>query len=180
VIGLNVFFWFMVILFGIIGSMRGWAKELLVSFSVILGLFVINVLQEFAPFVQNLLAGSSPSALFWLRVVIMTALVFFGYSGPNITKLAATNKFKREKFQDALLGIFLGGINGYLIFGALLFYLSEAGYAPLKFIIPPDPLTTQGAAMIDLLKFLPPMWLVTPRIYFAVAIAFAFVLVVFL
>lgn len=179
-IGLNVFFWFMVMLFAIIGSMRGWAKELLVSFSVILGLFIINVLEQFAPFIRNLLAGESASALFWLRIVILSALVFFGYQGPNITKLAATNKFNREKFQDALLGIFLGAINGYLIYGAFLFYLNAAQYEPLKFVIAPDPFTPQGAAVIKLIELLPPQWLIAPRIYFAVAIAFAFVLVVFL
>lgn len=167
-------------LFAIIGSMRGWAKELLVSFSVILGLFIINVLEQFAPFIRNLLAGESASALFWLRIVILSALVFFGYQGPNITKLAATNKFNREKFQDALLGIFLGAINGYLIYGAFLFYLNAAQYEPLKFVIAPDPFTPQGAAVIKLIELLPPQWLIAPRIYFAVAIAFAFVLVVFL
>ncbi len=31
-------FWMFVILFGIVGLMRGWAKELLVAFSVILAL----------------------------------------------------------------------------------------------------------------------------------------------
>ena len=183
-IGLNVFFWFMVVLFAVIGSMRGWAKELLVFFSIILSLFVINVLQEFAPFVQNLVAGDSLSALFWLRLVILTALVFFGYQGPNISKLAATNKLNREKFQDSLLGVFLGAINGYFIFGSILYYLNAAQYTALsKLIMAPDPLSPQGAAVYDLLKALPPTWLLkpgSPLIYFAVAIAFAFVLVVFL
>jgi|GEM_PF-6848346 len=34
------FFWLLVVLFGVIGAMRGWAKEILVSFSVILALFM--------------------------------------------------------------------------------------------------------------------------------------------
>lgn len=183
-ISLGVFFWFMVLLFGIIGSMRGWAKELLVFFSIILSLFVIHVLQEFAPFVQGLVAGESQAALFWLRMVIMGALVFFGYQGPNITKFAATNKLNREKFQDSLLGVFLGAINGYFIFGTFLFYLNESQYSALSSLISaPDPLTPQGAAALELLKALPPTWLLktgSPFIFFAVAISFAFVLVVFL
>lgn len=179
-IGLNVFFWFMVILFAVIGSMRGWAKELLVSFAVILGLFIIIVLESFAPFIKNLLTGDSPAALFWMRIVILTVLVFFGYQGPNLAKLAATNKFNREKFQDALLGFFLGAINGYFIFGTFLYYLDAAGYTPFKFIISPALAPDQGAALAKLIKMLPPIWLTSPRIYFAVAIAFAFVLVVFI
>ena len=35
---LNFLFWMFVILFGVIGAMRGWAKELLVTFSAILAL----------------------------------------------------------------------------------------------------------------------------------------------
>ncbi len=35
-VSLIVIFWMYVILFAIIGGMRGWAKELLVTFSVIL------------------------------------------------------------------------------------------------------------------------------------------------
>jgi uncharacterized membrane protein required for colicin V production len=180
VIGLDVFFWFMVILFAIIGSMRGWAKELLVFVSIILSLFVIHVLQEFAPFVQNLVAGDSQSALFWLRLVILTALVFFGYQGPNIAKFAATNKLNREKFQDSLLGIFLGAINGYFIFGTLLYYLDKAQYTALSKLISVPPL---GARVYELLNALPPTWLLkegSAFIYFAVAISFAFILVVFL
>ena len=37
-------FWMYVILFGVIGSMRGWAKELLVAFSVVTAL-AANFLQ---------------------------------------------------------------------------------------------------------------------------------------
>ena len=48
-IGLNAIFWMFVILFGIIGAMRGWAKELLVTFSVILAMFILTVLENFVP-----------------------------------------------------------------------------------------------------------------------------------
>ena len=34
-------FWLFVIIFGLIGAMRGWAKELLVAFSVILAIFIV-------------------------------------------------------------------------------------------------------------------------------------------
>ena len=43
-------FWMFVILFGLIGAMRGWAKELLVVFSVILALFLIYVLETYTQY----------------------------------------------------------------------------------------------------------------------------------
>lgn len=178
-IGLNVLFWIFVILFGLIGSMRGWAKELLVSFAVILALFFIKVLEAFVPFIRDTLLFNPGAPLFWMRIGILTALVFFGYQSPNIPRLASGNRFARERLQDTLLGLFLGALNGYLIFGTLWFYLHESGY-PFPIIIPPQPGTAIGEAADRIIPILPPRWLGTPAIYFAVAIAFAFVLVVFI
>ncbi|MEA4908867.1 MAG: hypothetical protein GYA17_06910 [Chloroflexi bacterium] len=178
-IGLDILFWIFVIQFAIIGVIRGWAKELLVSFSVILGLFIITVLEIFIPFIHESLVNGPVTPLFWLRAVIIAALVFFGYQSPNIARLAATNRFARERFQDALLGLFLGALNGYLIFGSIWFYLNQAAY-PFPFITAPVPGSASGDAALRLLTLLPPELLGTPAIYFAVAIAFAFVLVVFI
>jgi hypothetical protein len=177
-IGLNFSFWTFVILFGLIGGMRGWAKELLVTFGMILALFILTVLEKYIPFVRDGLANT-PETLFWMRTSVVVALVFFGYQSPNIGKLAGTGRFARERLQDALLGLFLGAINGFLIFGTIWFYLNEAGY-PFPEIIPPADGTASGEAAKALLPLFAPAWLGTPMIYFAVAISFAFVLVVFL
>ena len=47
-------FWMFVVLFGIIGLMRGWAKELLVVFSVILALAFNRLLERYVPVVNTL------------------------------------------------------------------------------------------------------------------------------
>ena len=46
-------FWLFVILFGFVGWMRGWAKELLVAFSVILALGLNHVLRRYIPIAQG-------------------------------------------------------------------------------------------------------------------------------
>ncbi len=74
----------------------------------------------------------------------------------------------------------MGGINGYLVWGTIWYYLDASGYPfPGVFIAAPagSALETSIARLIALM---PPHWLGIPVIYFAVAIAFAFVLVVFL
>ena len=175
-VSLVFLFWMLVALFGVIGAMRGWAKELLVTFGVILALFIATVIEKFIPFVSSTIQGTS---LFWLRVMIVMALVFFGYQGPNIPKLAGGGRFARERLQDSLLGLFLGAINGYLIFGTLWFFINEAKY-PFPVITAPVPGTTMGDAAARLIAVLPPHWLGAPAVYFAVALAFVFVLVVFI
>jgi len=158
--------------------MRGWAKELLVTFSAILALTFITLLQNYIPFVRDVITKESTD-MFWIRSSILVVLVFFGYQTPKIPKIA--EKFTRERIQDALLGIFLGGINGYFIAGSLWFFMVEAKY---PFAMITDPLKTGVPEIIDtvskIITYLPPSLLGVPAIYFAVVIAFVFVLVVFI
>jgi uncharacterized membrane protein required for colicin V production len=179
-ISLHVILFIFIILFGLIGSMRGWAKEVLVMFSVVLALFSITVLESFVPFFKETIKSSLPGTVFWLRAGILIALVFFGYQTPKFPRLAESGRFVRNILQDTLLGGFLGLINGYLIMGTIWFYLHSAGY-PFSFVLPPDPATANGIASLNWINFLPPAWLMgTPAIYFAVALCFIFVLVVFI
>jgi uncharacterized membrane protein required for colicin V production len=178
-ISLDVIFWMYVFLFALIGAMRGWARELLVSFSVILALFLLSVLEKFVPFIRDTLMVNNPNSFFWLRSILLLSLVFFGYQTPKFPKLANSGRFIRDHFQDILLGLFLGAVNGYLIFGSLWFFLDDAGY-PFSFILAPDLNSEVGIIAQELLSFMPPELLGSPTIYFAVAIAFVFVLVVFL
>ncbi len=176
---LEAIFWMFVFVFAIIGTIRGWAKELLVTFAVILALFIMAVLQQFVPFIREaviIAEKGDPQPVFWARTFLLMALVFFGYQGPNIARLAGTNKFVREKLQDSLLGLFLGAVNGYLVIGTLWYFLDKARYPFPELIV-----STLSATAKEMIFLLPPTWLWgTPTIYFAVAIAFAFVLVVFL
>lgn len=178
-ISINIVFWMLVILFALIGGMRGWAREILVTFAVILAVFVLSVLERFVPFIRETLPQNSPGALFWLRSIMLIGLVFFGYQTPNLPRIAQTGRFARERLQDILLGFFIGAINGYLIWGTIWFYMAEANY-PFAIVSPPDPATAMGAAALRLIPMLAPNFLTTPGIYFAVAIAFVFVMVVFI
>ena len=92
-------FWMYVILFAIVGWMRGWAKELLVAFSVIVALTLNHVLRKYVPAVQLLPAESV--SLFWILGLVLIALVFFGYQTVAlIPHLQA--KATRERLQDSL------------------------------------------------------------------------------
>jgi uncharacterized membrane protein required for colicin V production len=158
--------------------MRGWAKELVVSFSVILALTFITLLQNYIPYIRDVLPKDG-IGLFWIRISTLFLLVFFGYQTPNIPRFAG--KFTRERLQDALLGIFLGGINGYLIIGSIWFFMFEAKY---PFAMVTDPATTGIPQIMDsaskIITYLPPRIFGVPGIYFAVVLAFIFVLVVFI
>jgi uncharacterized membrane protein required for colicin V production len=169
-------FWMYVILFALVGWMRGWAKELLVSFSVILALALNHVLRRYIPLAQNL--PETDVSLFWVRTIILLVLVYFGYQTVvSIPHLAS--RATRERLQDSLFGAFLGGINGYLVAGTIIYYMYIAGYPFPKVVSPPtDPgiVNTVNQMML----YMPPQLLGEPGIYFAIILAFIFVLVVYI
>ena len=169
-------FWMYVLLFGVIGWMRGWAKELLVGFSVILALALNHVIRRYVPLASNL-QETDPS-LFWVRTIILLVLVYFGYQTViSIQHLAA--RARSERLQDTLFGAFLGGLNGYLISGSILYYIHIAGY-PFPEVIsrPADQVLMERVNQMML--YMPPQMLGEPGIYFAIILAFVFVLVVYI
>jgi len=172
---LAVVFWMYVILFAIIGGLRGWAKEILVSFSVILALAFIALLEHYVPFVRDVLLPQKSPTLFWLRTIILIMLVFFGYQTVNFQRFAG--KLTRERLEHAILGIVIGSINGYLIAGTIWYYMADAKYPFASIASAP----TGNIATIanNMLHFMPPVLLGIPGIYFAVVISFIFVIVVF-
>ena len=175
-VSLVVVFWMYVVLFAVIGGMRGWAKELLVSFSVILALTFSTLLASYVPFIRDTLQKDSPAIYFWLRTIILVLLVYFGYQTPNIQRFAA--KVTRDKLQDTILGVVLGALNGYLIAGTIWFYMAAAGYPFAGIVTPP---ADNIAKVVDaMLHYMPPKLLGVPGIYFAVVICFIFVIVVFI
>jgi len=170
-------FWMYVVLFAIIGWMRGWAKELLVSFSVILSLALNHVIRRYIPIAAGL--PDTYGTLFAVRTIILIVLVYFGYQTVvSIPHLAA--KGRSEKLQDTLFGAFLGGLNGYLVAGSILYYVHSADYVVTQNIItkPTDPTLLQSVN--QMMTLMPPHLLGEPGIYFAIILAFVFVLVVYI
>jgi uncharacterized membrane protein required for colicin V production len=178
-VSLDILFWIFIVVFALIGAIRGWAKELLVTFSVFMALFCINVLENQVSPIKSYLANNPITNQVWLRMIVLTAVVFFGYQTPNFPRISEHDRFMREHFQDAILGALLGGFNGFLIFGSVWYFLHAANY-PFTIIIPPIAGTPAGEAALKLIPLLAPTWLGTPVLYYAVAIAFVFILVVFI
>lgn len=168
-------FWMYVFLFGVIGAMRGWAKELMVIFSVVTSLAVNLLLEKYIPLVRDL--DKTTTSVFWIRVIILIALVYFGYQTVNISRFAG--KAIREHLQDTLFGAVLGGVNGYLVAGSVLYYNHMANYPYPKVISrATDPAIAD--AIERMMAVMPPRFLGEPSIYFAVIIILIFIIVVYI
>ena len=178
-VSLAVLFYIFIFIFALIGAIRGWAKEVTATFSAFLALFILAVLQTFIPAVQTYLKNSPVSSQVSFKAITLIVVVILGYQTPNLPMFLQNQHFRRNQIQDTLLGFLVGGFNGYMIYGSLWFFIHEGGY-PFSFVLEPIAGTPAGQAALQLIPLLPPVWLVAPGIYFASAIAFLFVLMVFI
>jgi len=126
-IPMHTVFLLMVVIFGLIGSLRGWAKEIIVAFSVVLALFIEQVLTGMVPPIRDLWNAMQPLSRFWVRLIVFSIIVLFGYASPTLAQRIGA-KVARERLQDILLGFFIGLLNGILIVGTIWFYVDEAYY----------------------------------------------------
>ena len=175
-VSLTVLFWIFLVLFAIVGAMRGMAKEILVTFSVILALFFIVLLELYFPLLKPD-SDISSMTRFWIKAGTIGVMVFIGYETPRLPAFTGP-KFMRQRIQDTLLGLIVGAMNGYLIVGSIWYYLDEADYFP-KYVLAPDTATEIGKIAANMVNNMPPAWLGEPWIYIAVGFALFFVLLAF-
>ena len=175
-ISIVAFFGMFIAFFGVMGAMRGWAKELLVTSAVVLGLFINAILESYITPYRTALFLQPVATQFVVRAGLLVMLAFFGYQTPNIRALQG--KLARERLEEVPLGLFLGVLNGYLIGGSVWLYLHEAGY-PTALVVQPESGSELATQVANILPYLPPALLQIPQIYFAVGVVFVFIIVVF-
>ncbi len=178
-VSLSVLFYIFILIFALIGAIRGWAKEVIATFSTFLALFIISVLQVYVPAVKVFLENSPASYQVSFNMLILGLVVFCGYQTPNLPMLVDNQRFMHDRLQDTVLGFIIGAFNGYMIFGSIWYFIHAANY-PFSYVVAPIAGTPAGQAALQIVSLLPPTWLVVPAIYFAIAVAFIFVLVVFI
>lgn len=153
-IPLNTLFWIMVAMFGLIGALRGWVRELLVTFAIVAAYFLRWLILNIIPFVQGYIKSRSPVEQFYIFSAIFILMTVFGYAGPAVSATLA-GKARREKIQDFLLGLVVGALNGYLLVGTIWGLLHAAGYGVWGIQAPPD--NSPAAHMVNTL--LPLAWM---------------------
>lgn len=146
----EVVFLVVIALFGAIGVVRGWQRELGVTTMLLLALFVITFLftSPAASLIDSALTGLGVSAtqLTTLKslfaVGVLLVVTFIAYQGLGLV-YPGTGK---QPFLSLLIGL----LNGYLLAGSIWYYLALANW-PFTNIVP-----TYTAFYNFFVKILPP------------------------
>jgi hypothetical protein len=125
-INANIVFAIFILVFGMVGAMRGWVREVVVTASLVLALFVLSQLgDQWNKLVAGLTKPGSPEQ--WLlRSFPMFFIAFFGYLGPAVVR----SKFEqnaRGKVEQGLLAFIIGMVNGFIIFSTLALIAWKCG-----------------------------------------------------
>ena len=126
--------WVTAIFFGIIGVIRGLRKEIVAFGGITLATFALF---QFDVLLRGVFLASIPrDQAFFVQAGLFCVVVYFAYQtrsfgGPY--EGGGESVPKANRFQDALLGGLLGAVNGYLIWGALWYFLdiNDYPFAPL-------------------------------------------------
>ena len=117
----------MFIIFGVIGVVRGYARELGVTTMLLIALFVTEIIDErFATQFYSLLgrldvpATSQNEIKTLIFIVFLILLTFITYQGETLSFPG--------KGKSNVYGLGAGLLNGYLFAGSLWYYLHKAGW----------------------------------------------------
>lgn len=141
------------IVFGLIGIVRGAGKELGVTAMLLIGLLLIKLLDtQFRDSFSNLLQKAFgvnpqtvPAVIAMIAATIMIIIAFISYQGASLSF-----HLKREAWP---IGLGAGLINGYLFAGSLWFYLQRADWPLVKPLMNAGAYTDFNRAVVP---FLPP------------------------
>jgi hypothetical protein len=152
---LSSFLWFCIILFGTIGYLRGFSKELIALAGIILALFT---LVQFESFFASLGGGAGLEQIFYVKALFLGTVAFFSYQTPPERVTPSKRRGSggnRDNWQNRILGGIAGGINAYLVFGSLWYFMDQLAYPLSPHVNPPSP----GSSSASMVSNLPLVWM---------------------
>jgi len=146
-ISLFAMLWVSAIFFGIIGVMRGWSKEIIATAGIVLATFVL--FQSDSLLRGLFLSRISRDQAFLVQMGIFAAIIYLAYRSRTVAE--DRTQARPSRLQNAVLGAVFGAVNGYLMWGAIWYFLDVNEYPLAPLVIAPQP----GSVTDQLLNAIP-------------------------
>jgi hypothetical protein len=131
--------WVIATFASVIGFLRGWNKEVVVTAGAVLGMFMLF---QFDSLLRGVLLNSlARDQVFFIQAGLFMLIVYGAYQ----TRMAGVGERGRAArgqesgMQSGLLGGIVGFLNGYLIMGTLWYFLDINEYPLAPMILAPGP-----------------------------------------
>ncbi len=133
-ISIELMFYLAVLLFGGIGAIRGWQKEVIAMAGLIgsiaflhqFGATLANYGSPLVSFLSGTSGDPTQREIFWVQFLFHITIAFFSYQIiGSIADRAPGRRGEqfRSGFQNAFIGFVIGVINGFFLFGTLWAFL---------------------------------------------------------
>ncbi len=136
----EILFLSIIAIFGVVGIVRGYHRELGVTTMLLVALFVTEFVPVYLGSYLNRFVGQATDGsaaqiarttdLIWILVLIV--ITYISYQGETLTFPGAGS--------NAFLGLLIGLLNGYLFAGSIWYFLAGAGWPGLHVVPPFSPL----------------------------------------
>jgi uncharacterized membrane protein required for colicin V production len=155
VVPIEAFFGILVVMFTVIGIIRGFLRELGVTLGMTFVLFILNLFDSqltvgldkvFTVSAKVLPLPNQAVMSCWLYMVVISALAFTLYHGQTLAFPGDAPK----GMSGVYLGGLVGALNGYLIAGSIWNYMHKYQYA-CSFFFFDKGLTNLGQSLIEFL-----------------------------
>lgn len=130
-IDLGVIFFFLVFLFGAVGYLRGWQREVLAMAGLVASLAALS---QFIFLVSSMAGFADSRDQFWVQAIFHSLIAFFSYQMVgNIADRLVRGRLGdrlRSGLESRITGLLFGMFNGYLYIGALWGFLEYVPVGP--------------------------------------------------
>ncbi len=146
----EILFLLIVVIFGVVGAVRGFSREIGVTVMLLIALLILQLIDHLAPGARDrvlaFIAGPDPAAQLATRAIIyalfLIVVAFITYQGATLVFPTAG--------ASGTLGLLAGLLNGWLFAGSIWYYLAQADWPFIPVCCNYDPL------YLALSKLLPP------------------------
>jgi Colicin V production protein len=130
--------WICAVFFAVIGVIRGLRREIVSLGGIILATFA---LYQFDSILRGvLLASVSRNEAAFVQIGLFLVVVYFAYQTRSFGSIEDGRDGPRSaRLQDAVMGGLLGALNGYLMWGAIWYFLDINDYPFSSLISAPAP-----------------------------------------